>query len=94
MPSRNKPSALPEPEQDVEQLRMEITRNLVRFVNRRQWPACPLRACRRLHACAAPDFTCANPVPPGDASPDETAAALAGLRRSLQRRLAELGELK
>ena len=76
--------------EEVDELRRELVRKLVRLVNRRQWPACSLRACRRLRRCEAPDFACANEAPRRPITPEQEAAAKAQLWHGLRRRLAEI----
>jgi hypothetical protein len=84
-------SVLPQlSQQELDQLRREITRKVVRLLNCRQWPACRLRTCRRQRRCEAPDFACANEVPRREVSPQKAALAMAQFRRMAQRRLAEL----
>jgi hypothetical protein len=78
-------------EQNLDQLRFSLARKLAIFGNRKQWPACQLRACRRHRQCAAPGLECANPAPPRRVvSPEKDAAAMAHFQRALRRRLAAL----
>jgi hypothetical protein len=81
-------SAAPPPDQEA--LRRDLTYKLVAFVNRRQWPACPRRLCRRLHGCVPTDFVCANPRPARVLTPEQQTASMAHLHRALARRAAAL----
>ncbi len=98
MPPSNKPKAKADsaqaapPKRSLEELRYELALRVSRLPNRRQWPACPRRACRRLRQCAATDLSCANPRPPRAMTPEEDAFMRARLLRDLRRRLAEMGK--
>jgi hypothetical protein len=78
------------PPPDLEEMRKEMTRKLVTLVNRKRWPACPRRACRRQRVCLPVDFACANPRPAPEMTPQQQTASMAHFRRALARRLAAL----
>lgn len=96
MPPSNKPKAKADPAQaappqpSLDELRYELALRVSRLANKRQWPACPRRACRRLRQCAATDLRCANQRPPRAMTPEEDAFMRARLLRDLRRQLAEI----
>ena len=94
MPKRSKQSTKEEaaaPKIDAETLRANMTRALVVYANRKQWPACSRRACRRQRRCTA-DMTCANQRPARDLTPEQQAAVIGHLYRALKRRMATGGK--
>jgi len=79
-------AALPAAEQSIEELRRSLMRKMEIFAS--DWRRCPLRRCRRTHACNPPDIICHSPRrEPPPMTPDQKARMMADLKRELARRL-------
>lgn len=78
-----------EPPEDMDEFRRHFARYICMFVN--DWRGCPLRLCRRMHGCMAPESQCANHADDPPMTREEWDVARVDIRRALDERIAACG---
>jgi hypothetical protein len=72
------------PPRDKEEFRFALARKVMVFL--KAWRTCPMRSCRRQHDCVSAKLACSK-NPHRQLTPEEKAAMLAYLRRTLAQQL-------
>ena len=72
------------PLSERDKLRLSLTRKLAAVLD--EWRICPARACRRQRRCVSPALVCTTLPVRRTCTPEQEQAAMARLRRMLERR--------
>jgi len=70
-----------EPPADMDAFRYQLARQIVMFIN--DWHGCPLRLCRRMQGCMAPESACANNADEPPMTQEEWDVVRIEIRRAL-----------